>query len=86
MDNLGLLLLNTLLQHRQQNNTLYSLSAMARDLGISQPQLSRILQKKRRLSPSSALKLGKLLKLDQKQLLELLVSTIENEAIEEEEK
>lgn len=77
MNNLGLVLLNTLLKQRQAKNPHYSLSAMARDLAISQPQLSRIIKGDRRLTPACALKLGQQLQLNSEKLLELLVSSIE---------
>lgn len=77
MNNLGLILLNTLLKQRQDKNPQYSLTALARDLGISQPQLSRILKGDRRLTPASALKLGQQLQLNSEELLELLVSSID---------
>lgn len=76
MNRYSILMLNTLLRQRQDKNPLYSVSALARDLSISQSQLSRILMGKRRLPASSALKLGLLLKLESEQLLEFLITII----------
>jgi plasmid maintenance system antidote protein VapI len=79
MENKSVLLLNLLLNEKKQKNPLYSLTALARDLEVSQPQLTRILKGKRRLSPKIALRLGKMLNLRNDTLLDLLISVIEYE-------
>ena len=73
--------LATLLQNnfkrKQMQNPSYSMRALARDVGVTQPILSLYFRGKRRLTPSMAFAIGKYLKLDDKELLNVIVSTFE---------
>lgn len=67
------------LAEKKAKNPSYSLSAMARDLNLSQPHLSKIMSGERRLTPERAYKIGKFLKLNEKQFFSLIISTLESE-------
>jgi plasmid maintenance system antidote protein VapI len=70
-------LLESLLEEKKTRVHSYSLRALARDLNVSQPLLTKILRGERKLSPRLALKIGRKLGLDKDKLYELLLSTIE---------
>jgi uncharacterized protein (TIGR02147 family) len=72
-------LLNRILIQRQEKNTRYSKSAMARDMGISQSLLSRIFNKERSLTTSQAKKAALLLKLSKQEEKSLVDCTLQPE-------
>ncbi len=61
---------------KRERNSSYSLSAFARDLGVSQPYLSKILTGKRSLTPKKAYFIGKALKLDDSELLRFIEAAL----------
>lgn len=78
-------ILTALLQQRQKKNSSYSKSALARDMGISQPLLSLIFGKRRVLTTAQAKRASILLKLspeDEKELVESTLRTEGNKRIE----
>lgn len=70
-------LIQTILEGKKLKNPAYSLRALSRDLKISQPQLCNIIKKKRKLSPSHALKIGQYLQLNDQEILKLVKMTLE---------
>lgn len=78
VENAGPQLIKQILNAKKKINPSYSLNAIARDLNISQPHLSRIMHGKSRMTPRQAYKIGKYLKLDNHALLKLIESTLLN--------
>lgn len=72
-------ILTGILQQRQKKNASYSKSALARDMGISQPLLSLIFGKRRPLTTVQAKRASILLKLSHEEEKELVESTLRSE-------
>src|ERR1700745_2471933 len=69
-------ILKEFLAKKQAKNPSYTMTALARDLGLSQPQLSRIFSGKRSLTPALAQKMIEVLKLgklDERRLFEAVM-------------
>lgn len=71
-------ILKLALLRRKRKNPSYSLTSFARDLKVAQPHLSKILSGQRRLTPDKAYYFGRRLDLNEEDLLEFIVSAIEN--------
>ncbi len=69
--------LKKLLEYKKKTNPSYSLSALARDLQISQPHLVKIINGKQKLSPHHAYKIAKYLRLSDEKLLQFLKLTLD---------
>ena len=69
-------LLKEELEKRRLRNSAYSLRAFARDMGISQPQLSLVLSGRRPLTTAQAKKTSILLRLNESQERELMEATM----------
>jgi len=65
-----------LLEDKKANNSRYSLKALGRDLKVSQPQLTKIINGERRLTPQVAVKIGRHMKMEDAELLKFILSTI----------
>lgn len=74
---LGVRYLEKLLIIRKKVNERYSLHALSRDLGVSQAQLSKILNGQKKISVQISYKVGLALQLGDEELLILLRTTLE---------
>lgn len=79
LKNKGTSFINHLLEEKKRKNPRYSLKALGRDVGVSQPQLTKILSGQCRMSPHVAYRLGLHANLNDSQLLDLLRFTLEGE-------
>lgn len=70
--------LNNLLNRKKERNEKYSLRALARDIGISQPQLTRLIHGKRGVTPKEAYKIGLHLELSGNALIDFMKPSLEN--------
>ncbi len=81
-ENLCLKALRSELEKLKSKNPSYSIRAFARDLEISHSFLNKVLNKKSSATPRLAYRLGQYTNRSESEILELIVSTI-NEADEE---
>ncbi len=72
-------LLTSIISEKKKINSRYSLRAFARDVGISQSQLTKIIHGKVKISASHCYLVGKYLKLENEELLELIMVGIKEE-------
>lgn len=72
-------LLVSIITEKKKVNSRYSLRAFARDVGISQSQLTKIIHGKVKISACHCFLVGKYLKLENAELLELIMVGIREE-------
>ncbi len=70
--------LHNLLKRKKEKNEKYSLRALARDIGISQPQLTRLIHGKRGVTPKEAYRIGMHLELRGDALIDFMKPSLEN--------
>lgn len=80
--NNGAAVLLKLLEDKKSLNSRYSLKALGRDLKVSQPQLTKIINGERRLTPQVAVKIGRHMKMEDADLLQFILSTIAGTSFE----
>lgn len=69
-------MINDVFNQRKARNPRYSYRAYARDMGVSQSLLSKVLVGKRKVTPEFALRLGMGMNLPDSELIKLVISVL----------